>query len=163
MNVAKWLLLGLLALPVAELVVFIAVAAAFGFFMTVGLVLGGSLAGALILRHAGGSHIARMRVAMNQGLEQGNFTALRADGTGGLILFSGILLVIPGLITDFLGLILLAVAFTWGLGGGFGANAPATRSDGVVDLEPEQWRRVDDPVLPGRDQDRDRGRDPGER
>ena len=165
MNVAKWLLLALLALPLAELAVFIAVAAAYGFFMTVGLVLAGSLAGGLILRHAGSSHIARMRVAMNQGLEQGSFTALRADGTGGLILFAGILLVIPGLITDFLGLILLAVALARGLGTGSGLSggAPAARSDGVVDLEPEQWRRVDDPALPGRGQNRDPDRDQTER
>ena len=165
MNVAKWLLLALLALPLAELAVFIAVAAAYGFFMTVGLVLAGSLAGGLILRHAGSSHIARMRVAMNQGLEQGSFTAMRADGTGGLILFAGILLVIPGLITDFLGLILLAVALARGLGTGSGLSggAPAARSDGVVDLEPEQWRRVDDPALPGRGQNRDPDRDQTER
>jgi hypothetical protein len=31
----------------------------------------------------------------------------------------------------------------------------------VVDLEPEQWRRVDDPALPGHGQER--GRDPGKR
>ena len=153
MNVAKWLLLGLLALPLAELAVFIAVAAAFGFFMTVGLVLAGSLAGGLILRHAGGSHIARMRVAMNQGLEQGSFTALRADGTGGLFLISGILLVIPGLITDFLGLVLLLVALWQGFRSGFGSGAPTARNDGVVDLEPEQWHRVDDPALPGHDRE----------
>jgi hypothetical protein len=29
-----------------------------------------------------------------------------------------------------------------------GRRAPPGRADGVVDLEPEQWRRVDDPALP---------------
>ncbi len=57
---------------------------------------GDSLAGALVLRHAGGNHIARMRVAM----ADGGFTALQADGPGGLILLAGILLFIPGFITD---------------------------------------------------------------
>jgi UPF0716 protein FxsA len=153
MNVAKWLLLGLLALPLAELAVFIAVAAAYGFVLAVALVLIGSLAGGMILRHAGGSHIARMRVAMNQGLEQGSFTALRADGTGGLVLISGILLVIPGFITDFIGLALLLVVLWQGLRSGF-RDSPPVSPDGVVDLEPEQWRRVDDPALPGRGQKR---------
>jgi hypothetical protein len=34
---------------------------------------------------------------------------------------------------------------TWLRGG-----AAPPRGDGVVDLEPEQWRRVGDPVLPDR-------------
>jgi UPF0716 protein FxsA len=161
MNVAKWLLLGLLALPLAELAAFIAVAAAYGFVLALALVLAGSIAGGMILRHAGGNHIARVRMAMNQGLEQGSFTALRADGTGGLILVSGILLVIPGLITDFMGLLLLLVVLWQGLRSGFGGNVPSARSDGVVDLEPEQWRRVDDPAVPGHGQER--RRDPGKR
>ena len=85
MNVAKWLLLALLALPLAELAAFIAVAAAIGFAWALALVLAGSLVGVLILRHAGGNHIARVRVALNQG----SFTALEADGSGFLVLLAG--------------------------------------------------------------------------
>ena len=76
MNVAKWLLIALLALPLAELAVFIAVASHIGFAWALLLILAGSLAGGLVLRHAGGSHIARVRGA----LDQGSFTALQADG-----------------------------------------------------------------------------------
>ena len=64
MNVAKWLLLALLALPIMELAVFIAVAGAIGFLWALALVAATSLAGAMVLRHAGGNHIARVRVAM---------------------------------------------------------------------------------------------------
>ncbi len=148
MNVAKWLLLAVLALPLAELAAFIAVALVLGFFMALGLVLAGSLAGALILRHAGGSHIARVRVAV----DQGRFSALQADSRGGLILLAGILLLIPGLITDFLGLLLL-LGTRWP---GLRDEAPPASADGVVDLAPEQWRRVDDPALPGRRPEPDR-------
>ncbi len=148
MNVAKWLLLAVLALPLAELAAFIAVALVLGFFMALGLVLAGSLAGALILRHAGGSHIARVRVAV----DQGRFSALQADSRGGLILLAGILLLIPGLITDFLGLLLL-LGTLWP---GLRDEAPPASADGVVDLAPEQWRRVDDPALPGRRPEPDR-------
>jgi len=63
MNVAKWLLLALLALPIMELAVFIAVAGAIGFLWALALVAATSLAGAMVLRHAGGNHIARVRVA----------------------------------------------------------------------------------------------------
>ena len=146
MNVAKWLLIAVLALPVAELAVFIAVAASIGFGMALLLVLATSVAGGLVLRHAGGNHIARVKVA----LEQGQFTSLQADNTGALTLLAGILLIIPGFITDVLGLLLLTVPLRRALFGLFGRGAPPQRADGVVDLEPEQWQRVPDPVLPDR-------------
>ncbi len=105
MNVAKWLLLAVLALPMAEVAVFIMIAAAWGFFQALGLVMLGSLAGVMVLRHAGGNYIARMRVAVREG----SFSSLHADSQGGLILLAGILLFIPGLITDALGLLVLLV------------------------------------------------------
>jgi UPF0716 protein FxsA len=95
-NVAKWALLALLALPFLELAVFVAVTAMIGFGWALSLVAAGSAIGLLILRRAGGSHIARMRVA----LDQGSFTTLQADAWGGAILIAGILLLIPGFITD---------------------------------------------------------------
>ncbi|MCW5692232.1 MAG: FxsA family protein [Pseudolabrys sp.] len=148
---AKWLLLGLLALPLAELAAFIAVAAAYGFALALLLLIAGSVAGGLILRRAGGQHIARMRVAMQDGFNQNNFTALRADGVGGLTLLGGFLLAVPGFITDVIGLMVLAVPLWARLGEALGRRpSPPPRADGVVDLEPEQWRRVDDPVLPHR-------------
>lgn len=149
MNVAKWLLLALLAIPLLELVAFIAVAAAIGFLWTLLLILGTSFAGGLVLRHAGGNHIARMRVAMNQG----NFTALQADGQGGIVLLAGFLLLIPGFITDALALLLLVAPLRRALAGLVRGKSAATRGDGVLDLEPEQWRRVPDPALPRRSDD----------
>lgn len=146
MNVAKWLMLALLALPLAELAAFIAVAATIGFAWALALVLAGSLAGALVLRHAGGSHIARVRVALGEG----SFTALQADSSGFLVLLAGILLLIPGFITDIAGLLLLVAPLRQALGAWLRGGAPPPRRDGVVDLEPEQWRRVPDPALPDR-------------
>ena len=93
MNVAKWLLSMLLVLPLMELAAFIAVSAFIGFGWALGLVLAGSLAGLLILRH-----VERLRVA----LDHGNFTVLRADSSGGLTLLAGILPLVPGFITDLL-------------------------------------------------------------
>jgi hypothetical protein len=46
-----------LALPLAELAVFIAVARRIGFALASLLVLAGMFTGGLVLRHAGGSHI----------------------------------------------------------------------------------------------------------
>jgi UPF0716 protein FxsA len=146
MNVAKWLLLAVLALPALELAAFVAVAMALGFLWALALVAATSLAGALILHHAGGNHIARVRAAV----DGGSFSALQADGTGGLTLLAGILLLIPGFITDVLGLAVLTLPLAAALRRG----DPPERNDGVVDLPPEQWHRVPDPELPDRRGDR---------
>jgi UPF0716 protein FxsA len=150
MNVAKWLLYALLVLPLAELAAFIAVVAAVGFLWAAALLLAGSFAGALILRHAGGN-IARMRVVLGGG----RFTALEADGSGALTLIGGFLLLIPGFITDALALSLLVAPLRRGLASMLRRAATPQRND-VVDLEPEQWHRVPDPALPRRDRDGER-------
>jgi UPF0716 protein FxsA len=149
MNVAKYLLLAVLALPVLELVVFVTIAQAIGFLWAMTLVVATSMAGVLVLRHAGGNHIARVRVAMGNG----GFSALQADSAGSLTLLAGILLLIPGFITDVLGLLLLLAPLRRTLGALFGLKPATTRSDGVVDLEPEQWHQVPDPALPDRRDD----------
>ncbi|HWK94577.1 MAG TPA: FxsA family protein [Pseudolabrys sp.] len=154
MNVAKWLVLALLALPLAELAVFIAVAAAWGFVPALAVLIGLSLAGGVILRRAGGNHIQRVRMAMRDGFGRQEFTALSADSTGGLTLLGGFLLAVPGLITGTIGLLVLLVPLWRSLtGAAVGRRPPSTAPDGVVDLEPEQWRRVEDPRLPGRERE----------
>jgi UPF0716 protein FxsA len=154
MNVAKYLLLALLLLPLAELAAFVAVAVAIGFLWAVGLILLTSLAGAMLLRHGGGSHIARVRNAW----DQGSFTALQVDGTGGLVLLAGILLLIPGFITDLAGLLLLLAPLWRTVNAALGrGQPPAAHPDGVVDLAPEQWHRVPDPALPRRDENDRKG------
>jgi UPF0716 protein FxsA len=146
MNVAKWVPLALLMLPFLELAAFILVAAIIGFGWALSLLLAGSFAGLLILRHAGGNHIARMRVAV----DQGSFTTLRADGAGGMLLFVGILLLIPGFISDHLALFLLAAQLWRAAGAALGTRMGTARDGGVVDLTPEQWHQVPDPSLPDR-------------
>ena len=85
MNVAKYLLLAILLLPLAELAAFIAVAVAIGFFAALALVITGSFAGLMLLRHAGGNHIERVRVALGAG----SFTSVQADGAGSLTFWPG--------------------------------------------------------------------------
>jgi UPF0716 protein FxsA len=139
MNVAKWLLFALLALPFAELAAFVAVAATVGLLAAVALQIAISLAGLMLLRHAGGAHISRVRTA----LDSGSVTALSADGTGSLTLLAGILLLVPGFITDFIGLIVLLSTL-------FRRQPPPAANDGIIDLPPEQWHPVEDPRLTDR-------------
>lgn len=148
MNVAKWVILAVLALPILELAAFIAVVATIGFGWALSLILAGSLCGALILRHGGSGHVARIRVA----LDQGSLTALQTDAWGGVIVLAGILLLIPGFITDIVALLLLAGSLRRVF-----VSAPPRREDGVVDLAPEQWHQVPEPSLPDhRKDERDR-------
>jgi UPF0716 protein FxsA len=144
MNMAKWVLWAVLAMPLLELAAFIAVAAAIGFGWALSLIFAGSIAGLLILRHAGGAHIARIRVALGEG----TFTALQADSKGGLTLLAGILLLIPGFISDVVALMLLIAPLRRVIGGVVGSTVSKEQDHGVVDLAPEQWRRVPDPSLP---------------
>ena len=138
MNVAKWMLFALLALPVAEFAAFVIVVVVLGLLAALALQAASSFAGLMVLRHAGGAHISRVRAA----LDEGRVTALSADGTGSLTLLAGILMLIPGFITDAIGLVLLlATAFR---------RAPAATDNGVIDLAPEQWHQVEDPQLTAR-------------
>jgi UPF0716 protein FxsA len=139
MNVAKWVLLAVLALPVLELVVFIAIGATIGFGWALSLILAGSLCGALILRHAGSGHVARIRMA----LDQGSIAALQTETRDGFTLLAGILLLVPGFITDLIALPLLIGSLRSASNG-----AAQRRDDGIVDLPPEQWHQVPDPSLP---------------
>jgi UPF0716 protein FxsA len=143
MTFLKWLLVSLLLLPVMELAAFIAVAVAIGFGWAILLILAGSACGLMLLRHGGGAHVARIRAAVNGR----SFTALEADGRGGLVILSGILLLIPGFITDAAAVVLLLLP---ALRAVFGVRGPGPRPrspDGVLDLEPEQWQRIPDPQL----------------
>jgi UPF0716 family protein affecting phage T7 exclusion len=85
----------------------------------------------------------RIRVA----LDHGSFTALQTDAWGGLTLLAGILLLIPGFITDIVALLLLAGS----LRRAFVGEQP--RQNGVVDLASGQWHQVPEPPLPDRRKD----------
>src|SRR4051794_41681244 len=112
MNVAIWLLTALLALPLAEIVVFVLVATAIGFGWAALAIVAGSMTGALMLRHGGGSHVARMRVVL--GPER--LSALETDSAGTMYVLAAILLLIPGFITDVIGVLLLVKPLRRALG-----------------------------------------------
>lgn len=117
-NVAKLALLAVLALPILELAVFIAVAAIVGFGWALSLVLAGSLTVCVSCATSAVLIITRMRVV----LDQGSLTALQADNRGGQVIFAGILLLVPGFINDIVALILLIAPLRWALSAFGGAS-----------------------------------------
>lgn len=139
MNVAIWLLLAVLALPLAEIAVFVLVGLWAGFTWALLGIVTGSLTGAAMLR-SGGGHVSRLRVVLG---EQ-RITALEADSAGTMFLLAGFLLLVPGFITDILALILLVGPLRRGIAQ-FALRkmkASEKRADGVVDLERDEWRQV---------------------
>lgn len=139
MNVARWLLIGLLGLPLAEIVIFVLVASQIGFGWALLTLLATSFAGALMLRYAG-ARMAGIRVVL--GAQR--ITALEADSAGTMFLISGILLLIPGFITSAIGLLLLIAPLRRAVAALImrTARRDVARADGVVDLDPEDYRRV---------------------
>ena len=98
----RLLALALLVLPILEILVIVAVGEAIGAWPTVLLLLAGCVLGVLIIRHQG----ARAWRALNQAVQSGRMPARElADGI--VVLLGGTLLLVPGFITDVLGLILV--------------------------------------------------------
>jgi UPF0716 protein FxsA len=92
----------LICWPVAELLVAIQVADAIGVLATVVLLIAGWPLGTWALRSQGSAAWRRLAVALSEGRAPAREVV---DGT--LVLAGGILLIVPGLITDVLGICLL--------------------------------------------------------
>jgi UPF0716 protein FxsA len=147
MHVGKRIAIALLLLPAAELAVFLMAIAWLGFVKTALLTVATSLIGYALLRRAGGGHISgigmsALRAAAGQSaaIQSGFFAAL-----------SGFLLLLPGFITDAIGLALLLPGVQHGIGARvatfFGGAPPSAEA---IDLAPNEWRRLPDPEPPKR-------------
>jgi UPF0716 protein FxsA len=145
----KRIAIALLLLPAAELVVFLLVVWAIGILPTLALMILTSFAGGLVLRHAGRGGIGHVRVAMG-----GTGAAQGAIDGGGRMIFavSGILLLLPGFITDLLGVGLLVrpirARLAAAIGRAVGVPGATTGPGSVLDLAPDEWRPVPDQHLP---------------
>jgi len=142
MSLVKWAIFGLLLLPFAEIAVFVAVALKLGVLAALALTILTSLAGMSVIRHAGKTEVARVRTAFGER----TITRKELDGRGFITVLGGFLLVLPGFITDVLGALLLLPPTQQLIGAALRrAVARVDRASGrpdVVDLPPDQWRRV---------------------
>lgn len=91
----------LLALPLAEIAVFVLVGSEIGALATVALVIGTSILGAILLRIQGFGALSRIRATIEGGGSPG-----RDLVHGVMIMVAGFLLLLPGFITDLFGLLL---------------------------------------------------------
>jgi UPF0716 protein FxsA len=147
----KWIFIAIALLPIAEIAVFVAVVAHFGFLQAVAFTILTSAVGFLVLKHAGRAQLAQFRAAVGDG----GMTVFETHAGSLLTVLGGLLLVLPGFITDAIGLLLLVAPLrswlTRTFGGAVSRHAQQSRrQDGVVDLDPDEWQRVPDRELPGR-------------
>jgi UPF0716 protein FxsA len=142
MSLVKWAIFGLLLLPFAEIAVFVAVVLKLGFLAALALTILTSLLGMSVIRHAGKTEVARVRSAFGER----TVTRKELDGRGFLKVLGGFLLVLPGFITDILGLLLLLPQSQQLIGAALRrAVVRMERASGrpqVVDLPPGEWQRV---------------------
>lgn len=97
----------LLALPIAEIAVLVLVGSEIGFFATISLILLSILAGTYILRTQGLSELGRVRNSFKNGTLKGTRSVV-ADMLHSLLkAVAGILLIIPGFLTDAVAILLL--------------------------------------------------------
>jgi UPF0716 protein FxsA len=153
----------LLALPLAEIAVFVMVGSEIGALATIALVIATTILGAVLLRVQGFGVIQRIRNSVEQG-----GTPTRELVHGLMILAAGILLVLPGFITDAIGLLLFIPPvrdFAWRLvrnrvvvrGGVFQAGMGrgfSRRNGRTIDLDAEEYstRQRTDPDRPRLDE-----------
>lgn len=149
----------LLAVPIAEIAVFILVGGQIGILWTFALILLTAVLGSILLRIQGFQIINRLREETNAGRVPG-----RELGDGAMILVAGVLLLTPGFVTDTLGFLLFFPPFRtliWSFmasririidpeelrnspfsGPGGRRN---TRDENVVDLDPDDFSDLDNP------------------
>jgi len=144
MSLVKWAFIGLLVLPAAEIIFFIAVAALIGWLSAVALFLTTSVAGVMLLKRSGRADLERFRAAF----ARDGIRAVHLESPGLATIVGGILLVLPGFITDILGVALFVpVLRRWGaawLASAARERRRASRDPSIIDLEPSEWQQIPD-------------------
>lgn len=151
-----------LALPLLEIAGFVVVGSEIGVLPTIALVLLSGVAGSLLLRWQGFGALGRIRREIEAGNPPG-----REVAHGLMIMLAGILLLIPGFVTDIFGLLLFIPAvreLAWRylrsritVVTNFGAGArgfrrPGQRDQGrTIDLDQDEYSsKAPDPKSPWR-------------
>jgi UPF0716 protein FxsA len=156
----------LLALPLIEIAGFVLVGSQIGVFPTLGLVILSGIVGGILMRIQGFGILTRIR----QQIESGNDPS-RELAHGVMVLVAGILLLIPGFVTDILGILLFIAPirdFGWYLlrdritvvgdfaGTRRGPAGPDTRSSRkTIDLDEDEYSKAPDETSPWRRLDED--------
>ena len=149
----------ILALPIIEIAVFILVGGEIGVLWTIALVILSGAAGSLLLRIQGFGALNRIRAELEARRDPG-----RELAHGAMIMLAGVLLLIPGFVTDVFGLLLFIpqvrdagwrflrrrIAVSGSFSTGFGGFRTRGRDTKTIDLDAEDYTRTPDPKSPWR-------------
>jgi UPF0716 protein FxsA len=148
----------ILILPLLEIAGFVVVGSRIGALATVGLVIASGVLGSVLLRIQGMSALRRAQIEAQAGGAPD-----REIVHGAMIMLAGLLLIIPGFITDIIGLLLFIPAvrdIAWNairsriiIVGGRGTTAAGGRGGRqtkVIDLDEQDYREVDENGSPWR-------------
>jgi len=151
--VGLYIIAAILLLPLIEIAVFIWIGGLIGVLPTILLTLVTAVAGTIMLRQQGLSLLMRMQQELDAGRSPGNEVM-----QGAMIVLASIFLLIPGFVTDAIGLLLFIPPVREALArfiisksnvvivnGGPGVRRP---EDGVVDLDSEDWSEKKEPGAP---------------
>lgn len=164
-----WLLLGLIVLPVLEIVLLIAIGRTVGWLPTVAALILVTVAGSWLLRREGPRTWSSLKAAVS-GVDVGDgvtvrrapYAPTRELSDGALVLFGAILLLLPGFLTDILAIICLLPAtrsLPRALFAQFvrnraqrvvGATRAPVRSSTHFDATPSTDSSPDSPITPSR-------------
>ncbi len=133
MPFAAILLFGLGLWIFSEIFVFGLVTAAIGLGGAILVTLLTSLLGAVLLRRLGRTARQELRAVLKDGVIR---LTPRALESGILAALGGVLLILPGFLSDCVGLALLAPTMR--------RPSPSTEKPDVIDLSPQDWRHIDE-------------------
>ncbi|WP_346893034.1 FxsA family protein [uncultured Roseibium sp.] len=142
-----YILAAIILLPLIEISVFIWVGGAIGVLPTVLLTILTAVAGTLMLRQQGLSLVMRMQSELDAGRVPGKDMM-----HGAMIVIASLLLLIPGFVTDAIGLLLFIPPVRDMLARFIISRSDVVvvqggshyrREEGVVDLDEEDWSRTD--------------------
>ncbi|MBL4893157.1 MAG: membrane protein FxsA [Rhizobiaceae bacterium] len=157
----------LLFIPICEIGVFILVGGQIGVGYTLALILVTAIIGSILLRFQGLSLLSKIQNETRAGRMPGKELV-----SGVMILIAGILLLTPGFVTDTIGFLLfvpfvrtviwafigskISVSMAGSMQGsssqgnaaGFGFNPPPRSSEGVVDLDADEYSEAPNPDTP---------------
>jgi UPF0716 family protein affecting phage T7 exclusion len=143
MSLVKWTFIGLAALPAAEFLALILVAALIGWLWTAALFVATSVVGVLLLRKSGRADLDRVRNAF----ARDGIRAIHLETPGVAPVIGGILLIFPGFITDILGAALYVPPLRRWAAGKLAERVGRTgrrHDEHVIDLEPGEWHHLPD-------------------
>lgn len=142
MSLVKWGFISIILLPVAEFAVFIIVALFIGLWWTLLLFLATSMAGVFLLRHSGRRKLSELSAAVAQTGVQ----AIHLESPGLAAMLGGILLVLPGFITDVVGTALLIPPLRRWAAAAIGRAYRESRRDPhaptMIELAPDQYEEL---------------------